>query len=301
MLVEAGADVNAVDNSRTPLKLAVLACNLPVVKYLLEHGADVSIADKEGVAPAPRCILSRATLMTAYVRAWCLNLPVRLLNMPAVVCKMCARVCMCLQIGILELLLDRATTSMSSTMTAGLRFTTVCNHPLFVLSLPLFAFFSYALFPVYLDLLSCCVVLLCVQRASRTAQSRHACCCERAPSPTLRPQTRTDSPLYAAFLRMRVTCSLMYAYPSLSVCLCPYRYMAVMHEAMGHELMSTLIHTARMSMSRPRRCRPRHCTTHAWRTCWRYNFFSPLCIYFVWIIDFLLTAVCVCACRRRCC
>ena len=47
-LVEAGADVNAVDNhGQTPLMVACATCNVPLIEYLLSKGADVTVCSKD--------------------------------------------------------------------------------------------------------------------------------------------------------------------------------------------------------------------------------------------------------------
>jgi len=44
-LVEGGADVNTIGRNRTPLSLALIRNNTPVIDYLLGHGADVNARD----------------------------------------------------------------------------------------------------------------------------------------------------------------------------------------------------------------------------------------------------------------
>jgi ankyrin repeat protein len=58
ILLEAGADINAVcyawpgpQTQYTPVHFAVESCNLPIVKLLVERGADLSIPDDVGVTP----------------------------------------------------------------------------------------------------------------------------------------------------------------------------------------------------------------------------------------------------------
>lgn len=49
MLVEAGAEINALDTDfRTPLYCAVMSRNVLVVKYLLEQGCDPNIVGDDG-------------------------------------------------------------------------------------------------------------------------------------------------------------------------------------------------------------------------------------------------------------
>ncbi|MGB5965764.1 MAG: ankyrin repeat domain-containing protein [Sulfurimonadaceae bacterium] len=51
-LIEKGADVNLVDTlNRTPLHYAILQQHYEIAKYLIKHGTDVSIADQEGNTP----------------------------------------------------------------------------------------------------------------------------------------------------------------------------------------------------------------------------------------------------------
>lgn len=52
VLLDAGANVNVENNcGDTPLHLAALSCNLPIVEILLEHGANPSAVNKYGCSP----------------------------------------------------------------------------------------------------------------------------------------------------------------------------------------------------------------------------------------------------------
>jgi hypothetical protein len=56
ILVEAGADVNAQANTgETPLHDAILISSAPIVRLLLDHGADPTLADTNGTTAASLC------------------------------------------------------------------------------------------------------------------------------------------------------------------------------------------------------------------------------------------------------
>ena len=64
LVAEFGADVNLKDNHATPLHRACSSGNLDIIKFLIEHGADVSAKDGDGTYFSPLSTFAQIIALT---------------------------------------------------------------------------------------------------------------------------------------------------------------------------------------------------------------------------------------------